>query len=105
MMINLTNMPILAPLNAEEIWDLVERSEIKTFYDNAVIVQKGTPIKLLCIIISGAVIRNKNKNGQKSIQYLEGDSFGEESLIFQRPSEEDYVSIGEGTKIATIWGC
>ena len=72
------------------------------YFENAAIIPKNKPIRSLHIIIKGGVDRIGGSN--KPVNYLEGDCFGEESIVFQRESDYEYISAGD-CKIATIWGC
>ncbi|MDQ3635227.1 MAG: mechanosensitive ion channel family protein [Acidobacteriota bacterium] len=90
----INNVPIFAPLSAEETEKISQSCSVRVFAPEEPIIQKGQTDKTMFIIHRGLVNIQINENGiPKTISTLRaGDFFGEMSLFTGEPRTADVVA-------------
>jgi len=92
----LSEIPLFKDFLTEEIKELIERSYLKNFGPQEVIIPIGQPGKFLGIIIEGeaeAVITDKNGERKLLGMLKQGDFLGEISLLTGEPTNADVIAL------------
>ncbi len=90
----INNVPIFAPLSAEETERIAQTCSVRVFAPEEPIIQKGQADKSMYIIHRGGVHIQVEDNGtSKTVSTLhEGDFFGEMSLFTGEPRTADVIA-------------
>ena len=92
----LSELPLLKSFSPIELKNLVERSQLKTYSPQEVIIKFGQPGRFLGIICDGeaeAVVTGKVGDRQRLGLLKRGDFFGEMSLLTGEPTSADVIAL------------
>jgi acetate kinase len=94
----LSGLPLFKDFLSEEIKELIERSHIKEFSPQEIIIPIGQPGRFLGIIIEGeaeAVITDKSGERKRIGMLNQGDFLGEISLLTGEPTNADVIALSQ----------
>jgi acetate kinase len=94
----LSELPLFKDFLTEEIKELIERSQIKEFSPQEIIIPIGQPGRFLGIIIEGkaeAVITDKSGERKLLGMLNQGDFLGEISLLTGEPTNADVIALSK----------
>jgi acetate kinase len=94
----LKELPLFKEFSSEELKKLIEKSHLKTFSPQEVIIQFGQPGRFLGIILEGeaeAVITSKTGDRVRLGLIERGDLLGEISLLTGEPTNADVIATEE----------
>jgi CPA1 family monovalent cation:H+ antiporter len=91
----LSNVPLFQDFSKEAIEALSKMAKVKVFPKGKVIAVKGEKINSFILITAGKaeVINNLSDNTALKLEIISGDSFGEMSLLFNKPNTDTVRAI------------